>query len=121
MSFRDEYNEIYKAFKNAGSLYNKKLDIERVDENKGYYIVTDKIEECINKSGLIFCDISEMSPNVFYEFGYARTKNKDIIITAKLGANLPFDVQQYRTVFYTTPIELQEKIIIELKHYFKVN
>ncbi|MCD7932560.1 MAG: hypothetical protein LUH15_15075 [Tannerellaceae bacterium] len=104
MSFLDKYNEVYKAFKHAGRLYNKKLNIERVDENKGYYIITEKIESCINKAGLIFCDITEMSPNVFYEFGYARAKNKDIIITAKTGTILPFDIRQYRTVFYDTPL-----------------
>jgi hypothetical protein len=53
MSFLPKYNEIYEAFKLAGSLQNSNIVIERVDEQRGDYIITSKIEESIEKSGLL--------------------------------------------------------------------
>jgi len=62
-----------------------------------------------------------MSPNVFYEFGYARAKNKDMIITAQDGTKLPFDTQNIKTIFYSSPMDLQNKIIKKLREYYNIN
>ena len=120
MSFDKKYNDIYDSIKLAGKLIKTdKLKIERVSETKGDYIITELIEQSINKVGLIICDLSEKSPNVYYELGYARAKNKTIIMTAKKGTELPFDIRQYKTIFYSSPIQLQKIIVDELKDYYK--
>ena len=124
MSFDKRYNEIYEAYKIAGQCVNgsNKIVIQRVDDkNPGGFVITEKIESSIEKAGLILCDVSEMSPNVFYEFGYARARNKDIIITAQKGTKLPFDISHYKTVFYTSPMDLQTKIIDEIKSHYNIN
>lgn len=90
------------------------LRIQRVSDQKGDYIITDIIERSIITAELIICDVSEKSLNVYYELGYARAKNKYIILTAMEGTVLPFDVQQYKVNFYKNGIELQKIIEKEL-------
>ncbi|MDR2719595.1 MAG: hypothetical protein LBC03_02170 [Nitrososphaerota archaeon] len=123
MSFKPEYNEIYTAYKNAAQLLkrNRTIKIQRVDDEHGDFLITERIEACIERAGLVLCDVSEVSSNVFYEFGYARAKNKEIIITANKEISLPFDVRNYRTVFYNSPIDLQGKILDELKNHYCIN
>lgn len=119
MSFDSKYDDVYESIKLAGQIVsNNKLKIERVSEPKGDYIITERIERSIKRAGLIICDVSEKSPNVYYELGYARARNKTIIMTAKDNTELPFDVRQYRTNFYTTPTKLQKILVEELTNYY---
>lgn len=119
MSFDSKYDDVYESIKLAGQIVsNNKLRIERVSEPKGDYIITERIERSIKKAGLIICDVSEKSPNVYYELGYARARNKTIIMTAKDNTELPFDVRQYRTNFYSSPTKLQKIIVEELTNYY---
>ncbi len=120
MCFDKKYDDVYEALKIAGELVvNRNLIIERVSEPLGDYIITEKIEQSIKRAELIICDVSEKSPNVYYELGYARAKNKTIILTAKEGTELPFDVRQHRTNFYSNPIQLQKIVLEELKAYYQ--
>lgn len=101
MSFEDKYDDVYEALKIAGRLVrNRDLLVERVSEPLGDFIITEKIEQSIKRAEIIICDVTEKSPNVYYELGFARAKNKTIILTAKKGTKLPFDIQQHRTNFY---------------------
>lgn len=129
MSFNDDkYKEVYDAFSYACELYkklNKSITIERVDkqEDGGFnrFTITDRIEKLIKKAGLVICDVSEPSPNVYFEFGYAKSQNKNIIITAKKDTKLPFDTSHYEHILYDTPMQLQGEIIKKLEYYFKIN
>lgn len=119
MSFDPKYDKTYEAIVNGGKLLNHyDLQIERVSDHKGDYIITKRIEHSINRSEIVICDVSEKSPNVYYELGYARAKGKKIILTAKEGTILPFDVQQYHTNFYKDEFSLQKMIHDELENYF---
>lgn len=120
MSFDKKYDDVYDALKIAGKLVEgRQLIVERVSETLGDYIITERIEQSIKRAELIICDVSETSPNVYYELGYARAKNKRIIMVAKKGIELPFDIRQYRTNFYDNPIQLQKIVLEELKSYYK--
>lgn len=119
MSFDSKYDEVYEAIKAGGErVRDKKLLVQRVSEASGDYIITDRIETSIEKAGAIICDVSEISPNVYYELGYARAKKKHIILTAARGTELPFDVRQYKTNFYDSAFHLQKFIEKELTYYF---
>lgn len=119
MSFDKKYDDIYEALKMAGKMVDGRvLKIERVSEPNGDYIITERIEKSIKNAELIICDISEKSLNVFYELGYARAKNKTIIMTAKKGTELPFDIRQYKTNFYDSALHLQKIVVGELNSYY---
>lgn len=120
MSFDKKYDEIYEALKIAGRLVsNRKIVIERVSEPLGDFIITERIEQMIKRAELVICDVTEKSLNVYYELGYARAMNKTIIVTAKTGTELPFDIRQHRTNFYNNSIELQRLVSAELNSYYK--
>ena len=119
MSFDAKYDKTYEAIVTGGKLVkNYDLQVERVSEHKGDYIITERIERSINKSEIVICDVSEKSPNVYYELGYARAKGKKVILTAIEGTVLPFDVRQYHTNFYKDEFALQKIIRDELENYF---
>jgi hypothetical protein len=123
MSFDKKYDEIYQAFEMAGQLYkNMNITIDRSDKQKdGGFSITDRIELLIKKAGLIICDVSKATPNVYFELGYAKAQNKNIIITAKKGTKLPFDTAHYEHILYSTPMELQTKIKEKLNYYLKTD
>lgn len=110
-------------FKNGnGSWYTRKSiwdDNTLLIQNNCAFIVYARIEKAIKNAELIICDISEKSLNVFYELWYARAKNKTIIMTAKKGTELPFDVRQYKTNFYDSALHLQKIVVKELNAYYK--
>jgi nucleoside 2-deoxyribosyltransferase len=72
-----------------------------------------RIENGIRKSAFVIADLSIAdlsmpSPNVYYEVGYAKALGKDVILTAKKGTPLPFDVGDIPTIFWATQKELRE-------------
>ena len=48
-----------------------------------------------------------MSPNVFYEVGFAEGLGRPIIATARAGTKLPFDVADTPVIFWESPKELE--------------
>ncbi len=51
-----------------------------------------KIHAAIDRSKLVIAEISEPSPNVFYELGYAVGIKKQILLIAKVGTKIPADL-----------------------------
>ena len=116
MSFNPELKEIFEALQLAGEIGNVK--IKRIDEKRGDYVITEEIINHIKKASLIICDLTEERPNVYFELGYARAIGKKIILCAKEGTKLHFDVKQNHFICYKSSIGLQNQIIKELKAYF---
>ena len=77
------------------------IKVYRADDFMGSDIVSDTILEQIQKAELIICDITHCNKNVFFEIGYAKALNKDIIFL--LEQNKPhefFDVSHIRRIEY---------------------
>ena len=83
-----------------------KFEAERTDESTSLERIIPRVETGIRKSAFVIADVSDLSPNVFYEVGYARALGKDVIVTAREGTRLPFDVGDIPTVFW----EIQEDL-----------
>lgn len=114
MSFNPDLLGTYKAMCAAGLLVRgRTLRVERIDAKLGDYKITHEVLHGIRRAALIICDVSEERPNVYYELGYARGLGKTVITCAKHGTPLPFDVKDFRTIFYADPIDLQEKLVAE--------
>jgi hypothetical protein len=54
----------------------------------------------MNQSGFAIIDLTELRPNVFFELGYSYCLRKYIIITAREGTELPFDVRDFPVLFW---------------------
>ena len=58
----------------------------------------------------MIADVTEIKPNVFYEIGFAQGLGKEVILTAKKGTQLPFDLADLPVVFWHTHAELREQL-----------
>jgi hypothetical protein len=82
----------------------------RVDELPTLSTVTQQIEECIKSSYFIVADLTEERPNCFYELGYAHGIRKPVVLIAKIGTKVHFDVSHYPFVFYDSSVDLAPKL-----------
>jgi len=103
-----EIEDVLNAIKRA----TKKHDIEckRVDEVHHSGKITDLILEYINISKYLICDISNERPNVYYELGYAHGIGKEVILIAKHGTTMHFDIKDYNTIFYRNMTDLEDSL-----------
>jgi len=52
---------------------------------------------------------------VYYELGYAHGVGKEVILLAKEGTTIHFDIKDYNTIMYRTYSELERKLSSRLK------
>lgn len=100
MSFDSKYMPVYlQSIKPACEERNYKC--VRVDEEHGPKNIINQIIDFIIKSDIVIADISENSPNVFYELGVSHSVgNKTIMIMAETGNNIPFDIAPFQIIKY---------------------
>jgi nucleoside 2-deoxyribosyltransferase len=83
---------------------------ERItEENAGDRILPDILER-IGRAGFTIVDLTDLRPNVFYELGYADGLGKKVIVTAKEGTELPFDVKDIPTIFWSGQTQLRRDL-----------
>ena len=44
--------------------------------------------------------LTDNNPNVFYELAIAQAAGKRVVLMCEEGAQLPFDLKDYRTIYY---------------------
>jgi hypothetical protein len=81
---------------------------QRVDDSNTVGRIVPEIIEKIENSAFVIADLTELKTNVFYELGYADGLKKPVVITAKQGTELPFDLADVSTVFWNSQRELKE-------------
>src|SRR5262245_39070963 len=106
MSFKREFRDVFASCKEVCREFE--FEAERTDESTSLERIIPRIESGIRQSAFVIVDISEMSPNVFYEMGYARALGKAVVVTAKKGTQPPFDVGDIPTLFWEDQEDLKE-------------
>lgn len=119
MPFDQNYQDVYKTIKET--LESEKLNIEcnRADDFQQPHII-ETILKGIKKAEYIIADLTESSPNVFYELGLAHSVkdiDKVIIITQDMEY-VPFDIRQFRCIVYEQSIEGVKNLQEELQKTF---
>ena len=66
-----------------------------------------------------FVDLTDLRPNVFYELGYADGLGKKVIATAKEGTDLPFDVKDIPTIFWSGQTQLRKDLEKRIRSVIK--
>ncbi len=108
----DAYTAIKDECKNIG------LRAERVDENTGSGFVIREITDLIERSEFLICDLTNERPNVYYELGYAHgvgNEAHDILLIAKEGTVLHFDIAPLRVHYYKSSEDLKAIVSLSLK------
>jgi hypothetical protein len=80
---------------------------ERVDDIDYSGEITEKVLSSIRLSSLIIADLTLERPNVYLEVGYALAFDKPMLLIARDGTRLHFDVQGRRVEFYKNQTELE--------------
>ena len=104
MSFKREFRDVFASCKEVCREFE--FEAERTDESASLERILPRIESGIRRSAFVMADISEPSPNVFYEIGFAKALGKDVIVTARRGTELPFDVGDVPVILW----EIQEDL-----------
>ena len=115
MSFKREFQDVFTCYEKACEDFGFKAD--RTDKSTSLERIVPRIEIGIQKSAFVIADLSELSPNVFYELGYAKALGKDVIVTAKKGTQRPFDVSDIPTIYWEIREDLEkglEKCLADL-------
>ena len=98
----------------------RRVDIraERIDEIATSGVINDEVLEKIKESEYLFVDLTFERPNVYYELGYTHgldKSNERIILMARKGTKLHFDIRNMRTIFYENHEELRREVRKRLK------
>jgi len=118
MAVKTEMDMIFEGIQEAGQFYN--FNIQRIVDIPGDYKITDKILDSIENAILIIADLSFERPNVYFELGYARGKNKKIITIAKKNTVLHFDIKDWRCLLYSDSREIERQLRENLIIYFQI-
>jgi len=106
MSFKREYRDVFATCRDVCLEF--KFEAERTDESPSLERILPRIETGIRNSAFVIADVSDLSPNVFYELGYAKALGKQVILTAKRGTPLPFDIGDIPAIFWEIQEDLKE-------------
>lgn len=108
MPFKKEYDELYDVYKAVcGDLGFEAI---RTDKEFSLEKILPRILNGIRKSAFVIADVTETSPNVFYEVGFAEGLGRPIIATAREGTKLPFDIADTPVTFWNNLDELKTKL-----------
>ena len=100
MPFAPEFDDIYTRFLHP-VLTATGFDVRRADDIMSQQnILRDVIGGIIN-CDLIVADLTGANPNVFYELGVAHALNKPVILITQSRNDVPFDLEQYRSLEYS--------------------
>ena len=87
---------------------------ERVDDVFGYDTINAKLLKHIELAEVIIADLTFERPNCYYELGYAHCYKKNVILTAKTGTTIHFDISNYNVIFYDNMKQLSDKLSVAL-------
>lgn len=103
-NLKDIHYAIHNAAEKAG------YKAERVDDKFDFGQINKKILNYINMAEVVVADITYERPNCYYEIGYAHAKGKKVILTAKKGTKIHFDINNFSVISYESVSELDLKL-----------
>lgn len=77
--------------------------------------IVEKIHEEIAACGFVIADLTNESPNVYYEVGYARGLGKTVLLTVHEDGNVHFDIAGLKHIKWDGHLSVREKLIPELE------
>jgi hypothetical protein len=118
------------SYSNAPELVDAWDSFERVAEDLGYEArrvteanaeerILPEVLRRIEQAAFTIVDLTELRPNVFYELGYAEGLRKRVIVTAKKGTELPFDVKDIPTIFWESQKQLRDDLTARIRAVVK--
>lgn len=94
------------------------ISCERIDQEATTGNITKGIVKKLAESDLVIADLSDLNPNVFYELGVRHALRRSgtiLIIDRDRTSRLPFDINQYKVIFYEGSLAGSRRLANELK------
>ena len=113
-------DDVFTAIKN--SCKELKLNAKRVDESVTSGFIILEIVDLIERAEFIVFDLTHERPNVYYELGYAHgvgNAPSNILLVAKQGTSLHFDIAALRVQFYDSTETLRRIVTTSLGEMLK--
>jgi nucleoside 2-deoxyribosyltransferase len=83
--------------------------------------ITESIEKAISEATLVIADVTDSNPNVMYEVGIARAKNRPLIMIATSSRSIPFDIANVRVIIFdlANPDEFVSRLSSGIEEAFR--
>ena len=105
---RPDLVDAYESFEQVTQALGYECD--RVTEENAEDRILPDILARIKRAAFTIVDLTDLRPNVFYELGYADGLGKKVVVTAKQGTELPFDVKDIPTIFWEGQKQLKDDL-----------
>lgn len=116
MSFAEspQYKDLRVAIANACKRYD--YEARRVDEGNDRKRIVPEIMRGIRQAAFVVADVSEDKANVYWELGLANGMGKEVILVAKKGTQLPFDINDVPVLFWESFSEFEAALAARIGH-----
>lgn len=108
MPFTPEFRDVLTSYREVCKEFS--FEALRADEVETDERIVQRIIEGIRTTAFVIADVSEVRPNVFYEVGFAQGFGKEVVVTAKKGTTLPFDISDVPVIFWDGQENLKEQL-----------
>ncbi len=109
MPFAQDFEDVYQ-FGIYATIRRCGYICEKVDESVFAGSIVDRIMDGIRNAAFVIADLTLEKPNVYLEVGYAWGTNKPVLLIAREGQRLHFDLSHHKCLFYKTIGKLAESL-----------
>lgn len=117
MPFSDQFEDVF-HYGITRSVHAAGLLCERIDRAAFTGDILSRMKEKIRTAAVVVADLTDASPNVYLEVGFAWAAGVPVVLVHRRGSELKFDVQGQRCLGYATIKELEEGLTKELRELF---
>jgi hypothetical protein len=117
MPFGEEFEDIYQ-FGIYNAVRRMGYVCEKVDQSMFTGSIVEQITSLIKSAEFIVADLSAERPNVYLEVGFAWGLAKPVILVAREGQQLHFDLSHHKCLFYRTIGKLADSLSYTIQQMF---
>jgi len=100
MPFAEPIGGYYKAIYEPAIAKSGLRSVRADDEIFATGKIIDQVWSGINQAKVLVAELTGRNPNVFYELGLAHALNKPVVLVSSSQADVPFDLQHIRVIYY---------------------
>jgi hypothetical protein len=109
MPFTEEFEDVYQ-FGIYSTIRRCGYVCEKVDESVFAGNIVERIMDGIRNADFVVADLTMEKPNVYLEVGYAWGLNRPVVLVAREGQKLHFDLSHHKCIFYKNIGKLAESL-----------